>query len=68
MNYSEYTRRQDIAEMLEMKVGTVNQYVYFDRRVSQCWISPAMLTIGITGSPAMLSTVTLSASVVIWET
>ncbi|EDQ2392343.1 DNA-binding protein [Salmonella enterica subsp. enterica] len=28
------TRRQDIAEMLEMKVGTVNQYVYFDRRVS----------------------------------
>lgn len=28
------TRRQDIAKMLKMKVGTVSQYVYFDRRVS----------------------------------
>lgn len=27
------TRRQDIAQMLGMKPGTVSQYVYFDRRV-----------------------------------
>ncbi|MDJ7444514.1 DNA-binding protein [Salmonella enterica] len=26
-------RRQDIAEMLGMPIGAVNQYVYFDRRV-----------------------------------
>lgn len=28
------TRRRDIAQMLKMPLGTVNQYVYFDRRVS----------------------------------
>ncbi|HDP0319378.1 TPA: DNA-binding protein [Salmonella enterica subsp. enterica serovar Concord] len=28
------TRRQDIAEILGIPLGTVNQYVYFDRRVS----------------------------------
>lgn len=27
------TRRRDIAKILKMPVGTVNQYVYFDRRV-----------------------------------
>ncbi|EED4921312.1 DNA-binding protein [Salmonella enterica subsp. arizonae] len=27
-------KRQDIAQMLGMPVGTVNLYVYFDRRVS----------------------------------
>ncbi|HFE7542199.1 TPA: DNA-binding protein, partial [Salmonella enterica subsp. enterica serovar Newport] len=30
----EGVKRRDIAEMLGMPVGAVNQYVYFDRRVS----------------------------------
>ncbi|HED0198832.1 TPA: DNA-binding protein [Salmonella enterica] len=30
----EGVKRQDIAEMLKMPIGAVNQYVYFDRRVS----------------------------------
>ncbi|EJJ4588394.1 DNA-binding protein [Salmonella enterica] len=29
----EGVKRQDIAEMLEIPLGMVNQYVYFDRRV-----------------------------------
>ncbi|ECZ8127306.1 DNA-binding protein [Salmonella enterica] len=32
--HQEGMKRWDIAEMLGMKVGTVNLYVYFDRRAS----------------------------------
>ncbi|ECW2977118.1 DNA-binding protein [Salmonella enterica] len=32
--HQEGMKRRDIAEMLKMKIGMVNQYVYFDRRVS----------------------------------
>ncbi|MGG5932535.1 DNA-binding protein [Salmonella enterica] len=31
--HQEGMKRRDIAEILGMKVGTVNQYVYFDRRI-----------------------------------
>lgn len=32
--HQEGMKRRDIAEMLKMPLGMVNQYVYFDRRVS----------------------------------
>ncbi|HFL2921184.1 TPA: DNA-binding protein [Salmonella enterica] len=32
--HHEGVKRRDIAEMLGMPIGAVNQYVYFDRRVS----------------------------------
>ncbi len=32
--HQEGMKRWDISKMLKVKIGTVNQYVYFDRRVS----------------------------------